>query len=129
MNRLSLQVSAVSGVPIYRQIMEQVRTLVAGKRLGEGEFLPSVRAVAEELAINPMTVSKAYSLLERDGVVENIRGKGLRVMPLNGQVSKLEMIEPAARELAETARRLALSREQVLGVLKPMLEDLGHGRK
>jgi GntR family transcriptional regulator len=50
MNRLALQVSVVSGVPIYRQLMEQVRTLVAGKRLRAGEFLPSVRAVAEELS-------------------------------------------------------------------------------
>ena len=129
MNRLVFQVSVVSGVPIYRQLIEQVKTLVAGRRLGEGEFLPSVRAVAEELAVNPMTVSKAYSLLEREGVVENVRGRGLRVKPLNGQVSKLEMIEPAARQLVETARRLALSREQVLGVLKPMLEELSHGRK
>jgi GntR family transcriptional regulator len=129
MNRLALQVSVVSGVPIYRQLMEQVRTLVAGKRLRAGEFLPSVRAVAEELSINPMTVSKAYSLLERDGVVENIRGRGLRVKPMNGEVSKLELLEPAAKELVDIALRLALSREQVLGVLKPMLEVLGHARK
>jgi hypothetical protein len=48
---------------------------------------------------------------------------------MNGEVSKLELLEPAAKELVDIALRLALSREQVLGVLKPMLEVLGHARK
>ena len=54
--------------------------LISTGRLAPGEFLPSVRQVAAELTVNPMTVSKAYSLLERDGVVELIRGQGMRVI-------------------------------------------------
>src|SRR5437899_391536 len=76
---ISLFVSPVSGVPIYRQLVEQIRAQVVGGRLEAGEFLPSVRQVAEELAVNPMTVSKAYSLLEKDEVVELVRGQGMRV--------------------------------------------------
>ena len=60
------QVNPSSGVPIYRQLMDQVRALIASGRLAEGELLPSVRQVGQELQINKMTVSKAYSLLERD---------------------------------------------------------------
>ncbi len=67
MSRFLFQVFPASGVPIYRQLTEQVRLHAAASRLKSGEFLPSVRQVAQELQINPMTVSKAYSILERDG--------------------------------------------------------------
>ncbi len=79
MSRFLFQVFPASGVPIYRQLAEQVRLHAAANRLKSGEFLPSVRQVAQELQINPMTVSKAYSILERDGVVENVRGQGMRL--------------------------------------------------
>src|SRR5258707_64181 len=76
---LLLAVAPTSGVPIYRQVADQVRARVLGGRLAAGAFVPSVRQVAEHLQINPMTVSKAYSLLEREGVVELVRGQGMRV--------------------------------------------------
>ena len=63
---LMLSVAPSSGVPIYRQLMDQIRGLIASQRLEAGELLPSVRQVAQQLQVNPMTVSKAYSLLERD---------------------------------------------------------------
>ena len=121
---VSIQVSPVSGVPIYRQVMDQIRAQVAGGRLAGGEFLPSVRQVAEELQINPMTVSKAYSLLERDGVVELVRGQGMRVKEAatNGKVRR-EAILPLLRQVAATAKQLSLKPEQVIGQLKPLLED------
>src|SRR3954447_5029308 len=78
---LFLAVAPTSGVPIYRQLADQVRARVLGGRLAVGAFLPSVRQVAEHLQVNPMTVSKAYSLLEREGVVELVRGQGMRVRP------------------------------------------------
>jgi GntR family transcriptional regulator len=121
---VSLHVSPVSGVPIYRQVMDQVRAQVAGGRIGAGEFLPSVRQVAEELAVNPMTISKAYSLLERDGVVELVRGQGMRVKDAatNGKVRR-EAILPLLRQVAATAKQLSLKPEQVIAQLKPLLED------
>ena len=121
---VSIQVSPNSGVPIYRQLIEQVRAQVAGGRLAAGEFLPSVRQVAEELQVNPMTVSKAYSLLERDGVVELIRGQGMRVRETatNGKVRR-EAILPLLQQVAATARQLSLRPEQVINQLKPLLED------
>ena len=68
-----------SGVPIYRQLVDQVRALVAGGKLRPGDLLPSVRQVAQAAEINPMTVSKAYSRLEVEGLVERVRGQGMRV--------------------------------------------------
>jgi GntR family transcriptional regulator len=121
---VSIHVLPNSGVPIYRQLIDQIRAQIAGGRLAAGEFLPSVRQVAEELQVNPMTVSKAYSLLERDGVVELVRGQGMRVRETatNGKVRR-EAILPLLQQVAATARQLALRPEQVLAQLKPLLED------
>ena len=122
--RISLNVAPTSGMPIYRQLMDQIRAQVAGGRLTSGEFLPSVRQVAEELAINPMTVSKAYSLLERDGVIENVRGQGMRVtqQPTNGKARR-EAIKPLLQQVAVTAKQLDLAPPQVIAQLKPLLEQ------
>ena len=122
---LFLSVSPSSGVPIYRQVVDQIRARAAGGHLAAGEFLPSVRQVAEHLQVNPMTVSKAYSLLERDGVVEFVRGQGMRVndpgRAANGKARR-QAIAPLLRQVADAARHLALTPDQVIAELKPMLE-------
>ena len=68
-----------SGTPIYRQIAAQTARLIAGGHLGAGERLPSVRAVAADHGVNAMSVSKAYAVLERDGLVVRSIGRGLIV--------------------------------------------------
>ena len=68
-----------SGVPIYRQILEQVRRMVASGQLAPGAELPSVRDLALKHAVNPMTISKAYSLLEAEGLLERNRGRPMTV--------------------------------------------------
>ncbi len=132
-----LLVSPTSGVPIYRQIMDQVRHQAAAGRLTPGEFLPSIRQAAAELQVNPMTVSKAYSLLERDGVVENVRGKGVRVADGrgaadggpsggrgNGVRERQTQLRPLIEQVAAAAYQLALTPDQVRAVLDPLLEEL-----
>lgn len=103
--------NAVSGTPIYRQIVEQTCQLIASGQLPPGEHLPSVRALSSELGINPMTVSKAYSLLERDGIVARRRGLGMVVE--DATITPAETIRPQALALVETARRLRLTRKDV----------------
>ena len=103
--------SATSGTPIYRQLVDQTTQLVASGRLGAGELLPSVRAVAAGLGVNPMTVSKAYSLLERDGIVIRRRGMGMVVAACS--VDAAEAIRPQADALVEVAMRLGLTRNDV----------------
>ena len=66
---LEFEIHPSSGVPIYRQIMDQVRALVASGRLQAGDMLPSIRQLAGDLEVNMMTVSKAYARLEADGVL------------------------------------------------------------
>src|SRR5579862_518997 len=127
MARFLFQVFPASGVPIYRQLTEQVRLHDACQRLKVGEFLPSVRQVAQELQINPMTVSKAYSMLERDGVLENVRGQGMRLKAAghNGAIrERRAALKPLLEHVVATAYQLSLSPGDVLRLLEPMLEDL-----
>jgi len=122
----ALTVAPTSGVPIYKQLVDQIRARVAGGHLPAGEFLPSVRQVAEHLQVNPMTVSKAYSLLERDGIVELVRGQGMRVNPpgsaANGKARR-QAIQPLLQQVADAARHLSLTPDQVIAQLTPLLED------
>ena len=130
---LMLSVAPSSGVPIYRQLMDQIRGLIASGRLEAGELLPSVRQVAQQLQVNPMTVSKAYSLLERDGIVELVRGQGMRVRPpspaphtAGGLKQRQEALRPLLAQVASTAYQLALTRQQVLDLLASHLEENPH---
>ncbi len=104
--------NAVSGTPIYRQIVGQTYQLVASGQLPPGKHLPSVRTMAADLGINPMTVSKAYSLLERDGIVTRQRGLGMVVVETT--ITPAETIRPQALALVEAARRLRLTRKDVV---------------
>lgn len=123
------RVSPASGVPLYRQLMDQVRFLVASGRLAAGASLPSVRRVAEALEINPMTVSKAYSLLEREGVLQRVRGQGMRVGVKTGKASLKERqksLRPLLKQVVARAYQLGLKPEHVLAALDPLLKEFVH---
>jgi GntR family transcriptional regulator len=116
-----------ASVPIYQQLVEQVRRLVAGGQLAPGAELPSVRDMAQEHTVHPMTISKAYSLLETEGILERQRGKPMRVAPLKknqaSTAARLKQIEPQLDALALSARQLELSPEEVIDQLKKKLRD------
>jgi GntR family transcriptional regulator len=117
-------VEPASGVPIYRQLIGQVLALRASGRLPPGTMLPSVRQVAEDLAVNPMTVSKAWSLLERDGVVELVRGQGMRVIAPSVRSSpsqRLAEIQPLLAQVAAQAHRLAIPSAAIIDALQRLL--------
>jgi DNA-binding transcriptional regulator YhcF (GntR family) len=125
----SFEINPNSGVPIYRQIVDQVHALVAGGTLREGDLLPSVRQVARAADVNPMTVSKAYSRLETEGVVRRVRGQGMEVLPpsQNGTLQQRkeqfrETVEPALHR----ARQLGLNQKQIRDVISSLLKDQSH---
>jgi len=113
--------------PIYRQIMEQLRRLIASGQLVAGEALPSVRDVAGRHAVNPMTVSRAYSLLETEGLLERQRGKGMVVAATRrkpqSQERLLEHLEPRLQDLARHARELDLPKKLLLDRLRELLDE------
>ncbi len=123
---ITFHVSPSSGVPIYRQIMDQVSQLAAAGRIKPGEYLPSVRTMAKDLAVNPMTISKAYSLLERDGIIENVRGQGVRLITPHSDVALIQRkaaITQALRQVVTQAHQLGLTPDQVQALLKAVYED------
>lgn len=74
-----LQIDFQNGLPIYEQVVRQVKFAIAGEDFKEGELVPSVREIARELAINPNTVARAFRQLQTDGVLQAVRGTGLAV--------------------------------------------------
>ncbi|MFZ6687806.1 GntR family transcriptional regulator [Undibacterium sp. SXout11W] len=100
-----------SPIPIYRQIVEQVQRLIASGQLLPNDDLPSVRAVALHFAINPMTVSKAYSMLETAGSIVRKRGVGMAVayqQNVSSTEDKLELLRPSLEAAAQVAAQLGI---------------------
>ena len=117
-----------SGVPIYRQLIDQVNAAVAGGRLAAGEELPSVRALALSLEVNLMTVSKAWSRLEADGVLVRIRGRGMRVAETAGGprapvAERREEVRPLVEQAVVRARQLGLTDRQFLSLTESLLKE------
>ncbi|MFC5476961.1 GntR family transcriptional regulator [Massilia suwonensis] len=113
--------------PIYRQLVEQVRRLVAGGQMAPGDGMPSVREVAQALALNPMTVSKAYSLLEMEGLLTRRRGMGMVVADRgeSGQhpLDRLELLRPTLERAAMEARQLELDPDTVVSLFTQLLKE------
>jgi GntR family transcriptional regulator len=115
-----------SGLPIYRQLMEQVRRLISSGQLRPGAVLPSVRELALEHAVNPMTISKAYGLLEAEGLLERQRGKAMLVAaqpkPRETRSERLARLQPAIEQLVTEARQLELDPDDVAQALRRAMD-------
>lgn len=119
-------VHASSGVPIYRQLVDQVEALVAGGRLRPGDLVPSVRQVAAALGVNPMTVSKAWSRLEADGVLVRDRGRGMLVAARRETASladRREEVQPLVDRAVTHALHLGLTPAQLVALVRESLEE------
>jgi GntR family transcriptional regulator len=119
---LNIRITPGSSAPIYQQITTQVRHAVATGAVGEGELLPSVRALAEQLLINPNTVAKAYADLSKDGIIESLPGKGVAIAPRRAgmgltRAERLRRLDPAVTQLLHDAVALDLSPEDVRAIL------------
>ena len=116
-----------SDIPIYRQLVEQIRRLVIGGQLRAGDQLPSVRELALEHAVNPMTISKAYSQLEMEGLLIRQRGKPMQIaaqkITYNNDDERLALITAQLEQLVLAARQLEISDRQLLAALKQKLSE------
>ena len=113
-----------SGVPVYRQLMDQVKLHIASGMLAPGEELPSTRLLSSELGVNPMTVSKAYSYLERDGIVERRPGRPLVVKAFQVEQlhdRKLEQLRDSLAPSVRIVRQLGIDWELALGIFGELL--------
>lgn len=116
-----------SGIPIYKQLMEQIRRMVSSGQLQPGTMLPSVRELAVTHAVNPMTISKAYTLLEAEGLLDRQRGKGMSVSSkIPAQESKgarLQRLQASLEQVVIAAGQLELNTEDVIKALRRKLEN------
>ncbi len=112
----NIAINTGSATPIYKQITDQVRLAVATGRLTVGDQLPSVRALAEELVINPNTVARAYTDLAREGLLESRAGRGVFVTRKRKMFTREEgrrRLEPLMESLVGEAMVMDFTREEL----------------
>ena len=112
-------------MPIYRQVIDQVRHQIMAGQLKEGDQLTTVRDLSEELKVNPMTISKAYSLLEAEGLVDRRRGIGLFVAGLpqdRRRRTKAQMLEGIMARAVAAAVQLDMPEDQVLAMVSDLFK-------
>ena len=117
---MEFQCDPTSRVPIYRQLMDQIRQAVARGRLRPGSRLPSVRVLSRELVVNPNTVARAYTELEREGVLNTRQGLGVFVAEPQAELSaaaRRERLSRGTRPISDRGRALGFSADEVLSAV------------
>jgi GntR family transcriptional regulator len=120
-------ISAHNGVPIYEQIVRQVKFAVAGGLLAPGELVPSVRELARELTINPNTVARAYRELQAEGILETVRGTGLEIAAGAGRLcadERLKLVRARLKDVFREARQSRLDAKQIRVLVERELSAL-----
>ena len=119
------QVDFQAGKPVYLQLADQIRYAAASGRLREGEPLPSLRPLAEELRINRNTIAKAYAELESQGIIETIPGKGFFLKRNNSpfnQQTRQKLLLTEIDEAVVMAHHLQVDREEFLTLVRERLD-------
>ena len=113
-------------VPIYEQLMEQIKSDIIQSELKEGEALPSVRTLAGELRISALTVKKAYDKLEEEGFVTTVHGKGTYVSASDKQLAleaRQKAIEDDFDKVIDRALSKGMKKEEISEVVKLILDE------
>lgn len=127
---MKLIVSNVSGVPIYEQIKQQIKSAILSGELQEEESLPSLRTLAKDLKISVLTVTRAYTELEQEGFVKNVQGRGCFVMGRGSELVREQLIRKVEAGLSEAVDAAAvadLSAQELHQLLDILLEDKRNG--
>ena len=115
-----------SMVPIYEQLMDQIKNEIISGSLAENEVLPSVRALSAELRISALTVKKAYDRLEEEGFVITVHGKGTYVAATDRQLAleaRKKTVEDAFASAVQKASAVGFTKDDILEIVKILLED------
>ncbi len=118
-------INTSSMVPIYEQIMDQIKAMILNGELKENELLPSVRILAKELKISALTVKKAYDLLEEEGFTVTVHGKGTYVAQTNTELLLEEhrkQVEADLEKAIQKGRRCGLKDEEIRSLFEIILE-------
>jgi GntR family transcriptional regulator len=128
-----LRLTAASGQPLYLQLMQQIRHAAESGALRDGDQLPGIRTLAEELVVSPNTVAKAYSELEHEGLLELRQGSGAFVCVKRRARSLADRVEDARRRVGDLLielREEGLHDEEIRRVFEAeLLQSMAPGRK
>lgn len=123
---MKFSIDPASGVPFYRQIIDQIKYAIASGELKTGDQLPTVRQLAVDLAINPNTVSKAYSQLEILGILDTQQGSGTFISKQEVKVSELERqekLDTLCREFISSASSYGFTLAELIEALRDRKEN------
>ena len=123
---MKLIISNVSGVPIYEQIKQQIKSAILSGELQEEESLPSLRTLAKDLKISVLTVTRAYTELEQEGYVKNVQGRGCFVLGSGSELLREQLIrkvEAGLTEAIDAARLAGLPAQELHRLLDILMEE------
>ncbi len=123
---MNIIISNSAGTPIYEQIASQIKTMIMQGTLKEGDALPSMRTLAQDLRVSVITTKRAYEILETEGMIESFTGRGSFISaqdPMLMREQNLREIELHLSKAADIARRSGISQEEVAEILSLMFEE------
>ena len=124
---LHFEIDVNAGMPVYRQILDQIKYYVASGILKPGDRLPSIRELAQSLTVNPTTVVRVYADLEHEGIIEMQHGRGAFVTERSFRMSSAQRgrrLRELARRLVVEAAQMGVPGSQVLSAVREELEEL-----
>lgn len=127
---MKLIVSNTSGVPIYEQIKSQIKSAILSGELAENTALPSLRTLAKELKISVLTVTRAYTELEQEGFVQNMRGRGCFVMGSSSELIREQLIRNAEEHIREAIKSVTaagITEKELHHMVDILLEEQQNG--
>ena len=123
---MNIIITNSSGLPIFEQIENSIKEAIFSNELKEGEMLPSVRSLANDLKISFLTVKRAYDELEKAGFIKTVQGKGSYVAPKNLDLikeEKLKEIQGYIEKIYEVSKISNISNEEVSELFKMIFEE------
>ena len=123
---MKIIISNTSGIPIYEQIKDQIKSSILSGELDENELLPSLRQLARDLKISVLTTTRAYTELEEEGFVTNVQGKGCYVMGRGSELIREQLLRDIEENLSgaiKASKRAGVSREELIKMLKILMEE------
>lgn len=125
---MKIIISARSNLPIYEQIINQVRDAVVKKELTAGEAMPSIRMLARDLQVSVITTKRAYEELEKEGVLTSVPGKGFYVCEQNNDLLREKQImrlEERFSEVIADSRKAGMELEQIIQLVTVLYDEQG----
>lgn len=123
---MKIIISNTSGLPIYEQIKDQIKSAILSGEVEENQLLPSLRQLARDLKISVLTTTRAYTELEQEGFVTNVQGKGCYVMERGSELIREQLLRDIEGNLTaaiKSANRAAVSDSELINMLKILMED------